>query len=138
MKSHCTPSMLKSKLIKLIFFFEKKELRLLYIGATGFRTHTSPAIFIPVIRLLCLDYAHYAYYVSTTPVQCLLCLYYAYYACTIPTMPVLSLLCLYYACTMPMMPVLCLLCLYYAYYSCTMPTMPVLCLLCLFITILGV
>ena len=111
MKSHCTPSMLKSKLIKLIFF-ESKEVRLLYIGATGFWSHTSSAIFETVL--------------------CLLCLYYAYYACTMPPMPVrlLCLLCLYYAyhaCIMPTILVLCLLFLYYAYYACTMPTMPVLC-----------
>ena len=89
MKSHCTPSMLKSKLIKLFFF---KELRLLYIGVTGFRTHTSPAIFVPVLCLLCL------YYVSTMPVLCLLCLLCLYY---VSTMPVLCLLCLYYVSTMP-------------------------------------
>ena len=68
--------MLKTKLIKLIFF-ERKEVRLLYISATGFRSHTSPTIFVPVLCLLCL---YYAYYVSTMPVLCLLCLYYAYYA----------------------------------------------------------
>ena len=64
MKSHCTSSMLKSELIKLIFFFEKEEVRLLYIGVTSFWTHLSPAIFVPVLCLLCL-----------------------YYACTMPTMP---------------------------------------------------
>ena len=57
MKSHCILSMLKSKLIKLIFFFEKKEVRLLYIGATGFWMHTSAAMFVPVLCLLCLYYA---------------------------------------------------------------------------------
>ena len=101
MKSHCTSSMLKSKLIQLIFF-ERKEVRLLYIGATGFQLQTSPAIFVPILCLLCL-----------------------YYACT---MSLLCLLCLYYACTMPTIPVLCLQYLYYAYNTCTMPTMPVLCL----------
>ena len=69
-KSHCTPSKLKSKLIKLIFF-ERKEVRLLYIGATGFRLHTTPTIFVPVLCLLCLQ-----------------CLYYVYYACTKFAMPV--------------------------------------------------
>ena len=52
-KYYCTPSMLKSKLIKLIFF-ERKEVRLLYIGVTGFQSHTSPTTFIPVLCLLCL------------------------------------------------------------------------------------
>ena len=51
--------MLKSKLIKLIFF-ERKEVRLLYFSATVFRSHTSPAIFVPVLCLLFLCYAHYA------------------------------------------------------------------------------
>ena len=95
MKSHFTPSMLKSKLIKLIFF-ERKEVRLLYISVTGFRSHTYPAIFV---LILCL---YYSYYVSTMPTMPALCLYYAYYACTMPTMPEL---CLYYACTMPTMPI---------------------------------
>ena len=61
------PSMLRSKLIKLIVF-ERREVRLLYIGGTGFRSHTSPTVFVPV-----------------------LCLYYVYYACTVPTLPVLCL-----------------------------------------------
>ena len=99
MKSHFTPSMLKSKLIKF-FFFERKEVRLLYISVTGFRSHTSPAIFV---LILCL---YYACIIPTMSLLCLLCLHYAY---TMPTMPVLCLLCLNYACTMP---VLCLLCLF--------------------------
>ena len=115
-KSRCTPSMLKSKLIKLIFF-ERKEVRLLYIGATGFQSHTSPTIFALLLCLLCLYYGHYAYYdctMSTIPVPCLLCLqcqYYAYYDCAMPTIPVPCLLCLCYVC--------------YAYNACTMPTMRV-------------
>ena len=57
---------LKSTLIKLrISFFERKELRLYYIGVSGFLSHTFPTIFV----------------------LCLPCLYYAYYPCTIPTMP---------------------------------------------------
>ena len=128
MKSHCTPSMLKSKLIKLIFF-ERKEVKLLYIGATGFRSHTSSAIFEPVLCLLCLYYAHY------TSTRSLLCLCYAYYACTMPTMPAtltMPVQCLCYASTRPTMPVLCPLCLYYAYYACTIPTMPTMPVLCLY------
>ena len=54
------PSMLRSKLIKLIVF-ERREVRLLYIGVTGFQSHTSPTVFVSV-----------------------LCLYCAYSACTMP------------------------------------------------------
>ena len=61
--------MLKSELIK--FFFERKEVRFLYIGATGFRSHTSPAIFVLVLCLLCLYYACTMPTKSTMPVLCL-------------------------------------------------------------------
>ena len=123
---HCTPSML----IKLIFF-GRKEVRLLYIGVTGFRSHTSPTIFAPILCLPCLCYAHYAYYACTLPTT-VLCLYHAYYSCTMPTMPVpcpLYLCYAYYAFTM-LAP-----CLYYACIMSTMPTMfSLLPVLCLFIT----
>ena len=54
-----------------INFFERKEVRLRYIGVTGFRSHTS---------LLFLCYAYYVCTMPTAPAQCLLCQYYAYYA----------------------------------------------------------
>ena len=51
MKSHCTPSMLKSELMKLIFFLKERGKAFFYIGATDFRSHTSSAIFVPVLCL---------------------------------------------------------------------------------------
>ena len=99
-KSHCTLSMLKSKLIKLIFF-RRKEVRLLYFGVTGFRSHISSILFtMPTMLVLCVHYTYYAYYAAMS-VLCLLCLYYAHYA--------------YYSTML-------VLCLHYAYYACNMPT----------------
>ena len=123
---------------KINFFCERKEVRLLYIGATGFRSHTFPTN--PALCLLCLYYAllcllclYHAYTMSTMPTILVPCLYYAYYSVLCPLClyySTMSALCSYYACSvyylcaMPTMTELCLLCLHYA---CT-------CVLCLFIT----